>query len=309
MSVAMQQRRDTAADWTSVNPVLYAGQLGFETDTGKIKLGDGVTAWTSLPYLSGVTSVNGHTGIVTLTASDVSADAAGSAAAVLAETLPGLTVVAVSSAGALASDTLAEVNATAGTIALTLPAPTAGTQQLIMVEKTDSSANTVTITGTIRGVGAATLTLALQNESVLFYAYGTSWYVLSGHKALVSLDGRYVLLAGATMNGPLSPKVSALTFGASIPVNATLANTFSLTLTASTGTLANPTGGVDGQVIRIRIAQDATGSRTLAYGSAWDFGTTGAPTLSTAASKVDVLAAEYNAALGKWMVLGVSLGY
>jgi hypothetical protein len=308
MSVVMQQRRDTAADWTSVNPVLYAGQLGIETDSGKIKLGDGSTAWTSLPYLSGVTSVNGHTGIVTLTASDVSADAAGSAAAVLAETLPGLTVVPVATAGALASDTLAEVNAASGTIALTLPAPTGG-QQLIAVEKTDSSANTVTVTGTIRGVGATTLTLALQNESLLFYAYGSSWYVMAGHKTLVSLDGRYVLLTGAVMNGPLSPKVSALTFGGSIPVNAALANTFAVTLTSSAGTLANPTNPVDGQVIRIRVAQDATGGRTLAFGSAYDFGAAGSPTLSSAASKVDILCFEYIAALAKWCFLGAGLGY
>lgn len=47
----MQQRRDTAANWTSNNPTLKAGEVGFETDTGRIKLGDGATAWTSLNYL------------------------------------------------------------------------------------------------------------------------------------------------------------------------------------------------------------------------------------------------------------------
>jgi hypothetical protein len=43
-------RRDTAAGWTAANPVLEAGRPGYETDTGRIKIGDGVTAWTSLAY-------------------------------------------------------------------------------------------------------------------------------------------------------------------------------------------------------------------------------------------------------------------
>lgn len=45
-----QQRRDTAANWTSNNPTLLAGELGYETDTGKWKIGTGSTAWTSLSY-------------------------------------------------------------------------------------------------------------------------------------------------------------------------------------------------------------------------------------------------------------------
>ena len=51
MAVQIQVRRDTAANWTSNDPTLAAGEIGFETDTNKIKLGDGATAWTSLAYL------------------------------------------------------------------------------------------------------------------------------------------------------------------------------------------------------------------------------------------------------------------
>jgi hypothetical protein len=46
-------RRDTAANWTSSNPTLLLGEVGFETDTRKLKLGDGTTAWTSLLYVQG----------------------------------------------------------------------------------------------------------------------------------------------------------------------------------------------------------------------------------------------------------------
>ena len=46
-------RRDTSANWTSQNPVLWGGEIGLETNTNKIKLGDGSTAWNSLNYFYG----------------------------------------------------------------------------------------------------------------------------------------------------------------------------------------------------------------------------------------------------------------
>jgi hypothetical protein len=49
----IQSRRDTAANWTSTNPTLASGEIGFETDTNKLKIGTGSTAWTSLAYASG----------------------------------------------------------------------------------------------------------------------------------------------------------------------------------------------------------------------------------------------------------------
>lgn len=45
----IQVRRDTAANWTSANPMLGSGEPAFETDTGRFKLGDGVNAWETLP--------------------------------------------------------------------------------------------------------------------------------------------------------------------------------------------------------------------------------------------------------------------
>jgi len=50
MAITIQVKRDTAANWTSNNPTLAAAEFGFETDTGKLKLGDGSTAWSSLNY-------------------------------------------------------------------------------------------------------------------------------------------------------------------------------------------------------------------------------------------------------------------
>lgn len=46
----IQTRRYTAAQWAETNPVLYEGEMGFETDTRKFKFGDGSTSWNSLRY-------------------------------------------------------------------------------------------------------------------------------------------------------------------------------------------------------------------------------------------------------------------
>jgi len=50
-------RRDTAANWTSTDPTLAAGEAGFESDSNKLKIGDGSTAWASLAYASSGASV------------------------------------------------------------------------------------------------------------------------------------------------------------------------------------------------------------------------------------------------------------
>jgi hypothetical protein len=50
MATRMQQRRGTAAQWTAANPILSAGEIGFESDSGQFKIGDGTTAWVNLTY-------------------------------------------------------------------------------------------------------------------------------------------------------------------------------------------------------------------------------------------------------------------
>jgi len=61
----IQIRRGTASQWTSANPTLAAGEFGYESDTGKFKIGTGSTAWTSLSYQASgtVTSITAGTGL------------------------------------------------------------------------------------------------------------------------------------------------------------------------------------------------------------------------------------------------------
>ena len=84
-------------------------------------------------------------------------------------------------------------------------------------------------------------------------------------------------------------EITTLTDGATITADLAVANNFSVTL-GGNRTLANPSNQTAGQSGTIVVTQDATGSRTLAYGSNWKFPGGTAPTLTTAASSVDVIA-------------------
>lgn len=66
MASQIQLRRDTAANWTSANPVLAQGEFGIESNTLKAKLGNGSTAWNSLAYFGDVSTLD-TVGDVTIT--------------------------------------------------------------------------------------------------------------------------------------------------------------------------------------------------------------------------------------------------
>lgn len=59
ITYTIQAKRDTAANWTANNPTLAEGEFGFETDTKKLKIGDGNTLWASLPYPDAVIGMFG----------------------------------------------------------------------------------------------------------------------------------------------------------------------------------------------------------------------------------------------------------
>jgi hypothetical protein len=119
--------------------------------------------------------------------------------------------------------------------------------------------------------------------------------------------GQILPAAGGTMTGALVPAVSALSDGANIATDASLGNVFTVTI-AGNRTMSAPSNAAAGQCIRYHVTQDGTGSRTLTWNAAFDFGATGAPTLSTGAGKMDVIGFEYDSGLAKWCCLGSALG-
>lgn len=95
----IQVRRGTASQWTSTNPTLAAGEWGFETDTGKVKIGNGSTAWNSLGYtgagdIEGVTAGTGLSGGGTSGTVTVSIDTSVTADLSTAQTLTNKTLTA-----------------------------------------------------------------------------------------------------------------------------------------------------------------------------------------------------------------------
>ena len=124
----------------------------------------------------------------------------------------------------------------------------------------------------------------------------------------VNAGSLYALLSGATFTGYTAPAVVALSDASTITVNAALGNDFRVTITANR-TMGAPSNPVDGQRIDFQVTQDGTGSRTITWNSVYDFGTDGAPTLTTTASKGDVIGFIYYAASSKWRCAGWKLGF
>lgn len=119
-------------------------------------------------------------------------------------------------------------------------------------------------------------------------------YDETGYKiiGIVNPDGTNLIFSNLaianTFTAAQRGEITSLTDEATITPNFNDSNFFSVTLEGNR-TLANPTNLVAGQSGSIFITQDATGSRTLAFGSYWDFAGGVAPSLSTGANVVDRL--------------------
>jgi len=121
----------------------------------------------------------------------------------------------------------------------------------------------------------------------------------------------YLPKSGGAMTGQLAPSVSVLTDAANISVNAALGNDFRVTL-GGNRTVSAPSNPLDGQSSVFEVIQDSTGSRTLTWASGtggFDFGSSAAPTLSTAAGSRDLVTFRYSSSKNAWMFTGAGLGY
>ena len=116
-------------------------------------------------------------------------------------------------------------------------------------------------------------------------------YVRTSVTANTTVRGDFVVEAGSLKVGTSARAynpITTLTDAASITVDFALGNNFLVTI-GGNRTLAAPTNAVAGQTGQIYVIQDGTGSRTLAYNSAYQFVSGASPTLSTGASDVDIL--------------------
>ena len=116
----------------------------------------------------------------------------------------------------------------------------------------------------------------------------------SGNAALAGLSNKYdktggVLSGTVIVNKQSFGTINTITSSGVLLVDFSTGNNFTVTLD-SNATFAGPVNASGGQCGAITIRQDNTGSRTLAYSGGWAFQGGTAPTLTTAASGIDVLA-------------------
>jgi len=167
----IQVRRGTASQWTSANPTLASGEWGYETDTGKVKIGDGTTAWNSEPYIGGgdVTL----TGVQTLTNKTLTA--------------PIITIATNAQAASYTlvltdqSDLVEISNASANTLTVPLNSSVAfpvGTT--ITVLQTGAGQTTITPTGGVTINGTPGLKLRAQWSSATLIKRATDTWVAIG---------------------------------------------------------------------------------------------------------------------------------
>jgi hypothetical protein len=260
----IQIRRGTASEWTSTNPTLASGEQGFETDTNKMKIGNGSTAWNSLAYIGAgtVTSITAGTGLSggTITSSGTIAIDSTVATLTGTQTLTNKTING-------SSNTITNVSLTTG-VTGTLPVANGGTGI------TSLGAGVATFLGT---PSSANLATAVTDET--------------GSGALVF--GTSPTLGTPTLNDPkinltIDPETASYTAvlannGQVVTMSVGSANTFSIPTNAS---VAFPVG------TQINVLQIGTGQTTI---QAVTSGTT--TVLSTAATAAQPkLRARYSAA-------------
>jgi len=252
MAVQIQMRRDTASNWTSNNPTLAVGEWGLETDTAKFKIGTGSAAWTALGYSSLPSNVLSLAG------------GAMTGAITTNSTFDGVDI-------AVRDAILTSTTTTAGAAL-----PKAG----------GAMTGAITTNSTFDGVDIATRDAILTSTTTtaaaaLPKAGGT----LSG--AIVAADQ---IISAPVLKDVGETCVANATSGATDTISLTDGNVHNVTLTANcTFTFsAPPASGTSGS-FTLFLNQDGTGSRTATWPGTvkWAGGT--APTLTTTASRTDIL--------------------
>lgn len=157
----------------------------------------------------------------------------------------------------------------------------------------------------VTGSGTLGMTLKTQVKNTFLAGPTTGADATPTMRALVAADMAALLAAVNVFTKNQCIATVSLGSGVSPAIDASLSNNFKITLTAN-NTLVNPTNLTEGMTLNFAITQDATGSRTLSYGSLYKFPGGTAPTLSTAANAKDFMSCYYD---GSILLCQMNKGY
>lgn len=256
MASIIQIRRDTASNWSSANPTLAQGELGLETDTLKVKAGDGSTAWNSASYLidTGGYVTATYSGNVAITGSLAGDNIKLDSNAISSTNTNGNIQLFPNGTGY----TELYGNTNAGTIRFNC----------------ESNSHGVTVQGPAHSA-AATYTVKLPDTLGLTQASG-----------LVTTDANGV----ATFDDGISEEYVAVTSSSNATaVNLRTGTNFSHTLTENTTfTFSNPAASGKFSAFTLKLVQDGSASGfTVTWPGAVDWPAATAPTLTATANAVD----------------------
>lgn len=322
----IQIRRGTAAQWTASNPVLFQGELGYETDTGNLKIGDGSTDWDSLSLFP--VSWSGISGKPTSSTPAATTVAVWDADKNLFANnhIDAFTSIVTSGGTTTLTDASTKVQQFTGSANQTLVMPTTGVvagQQYMLINNSTGSITTLSSDSSVvhvLGPSVECLFTALVDSPTLPTHWEDSFYganfaagkVLNVNTTLTlaGTDGTTMTFPGAsdtvvtiaatqglTNKTLTNPTITNYTESVNAVGTVTTASTLSLatgtvltaTLTASTAcAFTMPTVGA-GKSFVLMLKQAATTGNGTATFTNVKWGTTGAPTITATAGKMDIL--------------------
>lgn len=336
----IQIRRGNAAAWTAANPILAEGEMALETDTSKIKVGDGSTAWNALSYFPVEWSaLNGAPEVIAAGATKADARAAIDAASldgngkVPVAQLPSSIMQYMGVWDADTNDP-SLVDGT-GNVGDVYRVTVAGSRNLgsgsidfavgdyviynsaEIWEKSDTTDAVATVAGrtgnvtlTVADIGGNTTTALGVGSIELGNASDTTvTRSASGVMAVEGVDVVTVSRSQTLTNKRVAPRIGSTASSATPSIDADAYDQYNITALAAAISGVTVTGTpTDGQKLLVRIKDNGT-ARAISWGSSFVASGVALPT-TTAAGKTHLIGFIYDSVAAKWVCVAAdSAGY